>query len=201
MGGHAESDEPPVTRPPSIKNVVGGMQSGIASGGDNSIGRNSNFCNIGGGSNNRIPTAMYGVVSGGYGNSVNKDLGVVVGGNSNHASAQYASILGGQSNVIEEDAEWGFVGSGRSNAVSGLYSIVVGGDYSEVRLSPSPGAPRASCHPRESAEPSAAPPRRQEITPSSPAAPSTTPPGASRSSAAAPRTGPPTPSPPWPGER
>jgi len=86
---------------------------GVISGGGTSV------------SPNRITAGNYGVIGGGYGNTVTQSSGTISGGFENTAG-QEASIGGGRGNAAS--AGFGTIGGGVGNTASGNWSTVGGGE-------------------------------------------------------------------------
>lgn len=102
----------------------------VAGGYSNSIGENSDYSAIFGGTKNSV-TGTYSSVVGGYGNTIqNPSAGstssysTISGGYTNIVGNSYASISGGKSNRV--DCKYGVIGGGSGNAINDINSTALG---------------------------------------------------------------------------
>jgi len=116
--------------------IGGGSENSAA--GDSSFvgGGNANYADalgavVGGGTANNIPaTAVYGTISGGYGNQVNAGNSTVGGGGSNQASGPYSTIGGGNDNT--SGGNYSSIAGGKSCTATGMGAFVGGGDQNHA---------------------------------------------------------------------
>ena len=104
----------------------------VIAGGLNNASSHSDYSFLGSGRKNAISSALYGVISGGYGNRSIHSFSTVSGGKNNQATAKYSTIAGGANNKAGDPSRAGgehaTVGGGVNNESTGISSFTVGSE-------------------------------------------------------------------------
>lgn len=119
-----------------LKNVCGSTGCVIGGGSNNMIeynpvGGEGDYAFIGGGLGNNITKlGKYGVIGGGYYNTVNERYCNILGGDSNRCLSYFGSIMGGNDNEV--DGQSSTIISGDGNLINAYLGAIVSGENCKV---------------------------------------------------------------------